>query len=97
MFFHKICSMNFATLNMTSTRIATCRVRVRSRQEPGYIAAEAVSEQRPVDVSLIRAALRSAGFCVVFVKEFRRTSAPDGRVIVLAKRLTRMAIPDRIK
>jgi SAM-dependent methyltransferase len=72
---------------VTSTRTATCRVRVRSRKEPGYIEAEALSEQRPIPASVIRAALRSAGFCVVFVRQFSHTSAPDGRLIVLAKRL----------
>ena len=65
-----------------STRIATCRVRVRSRKEPGYIEAEAFSEQRPIEVPVIRAALRAVGFSVVFIG----TSDPDGRVVVLAKR-----------
>lgn len=79
---------------MPSTRTATCRVRVRSRKEPGYIEAEAVSEQRPVPVSVIRAALRSAGFCVVFVRQFIRKREPDGRLIVLAKRLDRHGPPE---
>jgi SAM-dependent methyltransferase len=72
---------------LPATRTATCRVRVRSRQDPDYVEAEAISEQRPIDASVIRAALRSAGFCVVLVKEFRRRRDADGRLIVLAKRL----------
>jgi SAM-dependent methyltransferase len=72
---------------VTTTSTATCRVRVRSRKEPGYIEAEASSEQRPIQVSVIRATLRSAGFCEVFVRQFPRTCDPDGRLIVLAKRL----------
>jgi SAM-dependent methyltransferase len=70
-----------------SINTATCRVRVRSRKEPGSIEAEALSEQRPIQTSVIRAGLRSEGFDVVFVRQFRRARAPDGRLIVLAKRL----------
>lgn len=80
-----------------STRTASCRVRVRFRQEPGYVEAEAISEQRPIDVPVIRAALRSSGFCVVLIKEFRRRRDADGRLIVLAKRIVRSAMPESDK
>jgi SAM-dependent methyltransferase len=68
-------------------RVARCRVRVRSRVNPRYIEAEAVSEQRPLDGSAIDRALRYAGLGVVFRKKFERARPLNGRQLILAKRL----------
>lgn len=68
-------------------RVATCRVRVRSRLNPECVQAEAVSEQRPLDSLVIDRALRSAGFRVVFQKGLGQTHLPAGRLLVLAQRL----------
>ena len=72
---------------LPAARTAICRVRARARENPDYIEAEAFSEQRPIDVPVLEAALRNAGFSVTFIKQFRRTSHPDGRLIVLAEKL----------
>ena len=72
---------------LASTRTATCRVKTRSRTESGsYVRAEAVSTQRPIELTTMKASLRWAGFCVVFVKEFPRAWSPEGRLLVLANR-----------
>jgi len=73
---------------LRSTRTATCRVKTRSRDESSYVSAQAESEQRPVELTAINSALRLAGFRLVFVKEFHRTWAPEGRLLVLARRLS---------
>lgn len=71
----------------TQARIATCRVRVRSRLDPKYVEAEAVSEQRPLRSSVINDVLRRAGFRVLFQKAIKQAHPPDGRLLVLAQRL----------
>jgi len=73
---------------LRSTRTATCRVKARSRHESSYVSTEAVSEQRPFELVAIRSALRLAGFRLVFVQEFHRTWVPEGRLLVLARRLS---------
>jgi ubiquinone/menaquinone biosynthesis C-methylase UbiE len=73
---------------LASTRTATCRVKTRSRTESSYVRAEAVSTQRPIELTTIRASLRSAGFSLVFVREFPRVWSPGGRLLVLANRLS---------
>jgi SAM-dependent methyltransferase len=77
--------LNYAYL--THTQIATCRVRVRSRQDPTFVQAEAISEQRPFSSSVIDRFLRCAGFRVVFQKEFGRPQSRDSHLLVLAQRL----------
>lgn len=67
-------------------RVATCRVRVRSRLDPKYVEAEAVSEQRPLHSCVINHALRRAGFSVVFLKAVECVHPPRGRLLVLAQR-----------
>ena len=67
-------------------RVATCRVRVRSRLDPKYVLAEAVSEQRPLRSSVVSDALRRAGFSVVFLKPLESAHPPHGRLLVLATR-----------
>lgn len=70
---------------LASTRTATCRVKTRSRTEGSYIRAEAISTQRPIELTTVKASLHWAGFCLVFVKEFPRAWSPEGRLLVLAK------------
>jgi SAM-dependent methyltransferase len=68
-------------------RIAECQVRVRSRRDPKYVEAEAISEQRPICSRTIQHALRRAGFRVVLQKTLETGHPPDGRLVVLAERL----------
>jgi SAM-dependent methyltransferase len=75
---------------LASTRTATCRVETRSRTEGSYVRAEAMSTQRPIELTTVIASLRSAGFCLVFVKEFPRAWSPEGRLLVLANRVSAM-------
>jgi SAM-dependent methyltransferase len=71
---------------LTQTRVATCRVRVRSRLDPKHIEAEAVSQQRPLHSGVINHALRRAGFNVVCLKAVECSHPPSGRLLVLAQR-----------
>jgi len=68
-------------------RVATCHVRVRSRLNSESVQAEAVSEQRPLDSSVIHRALQSAGFRVVFQEGLGQTNLPAGRLLVCATTL----------
>ena len=70
-----------------NTRVAQCRVRVRSRHAPEFVRAEALSEQRPFSSSVIDRSLRCAGFRVVFQKEIGPPHPRNSRMLVLAQRL----------
>jgi SAM-dependent methyltransferase len=69
------------------TRVATCRVRLRSRHDPGSVRAEAASEQRPLSSIVIHRALQCTGFVVVSQEQLGRAHPPDSRRLVLAKRV----------
>jgi SAM-dependent methyltransferase len=73
---------------LASTRTATCRVKTRTRTEGSYVRAESMSTQRPIDLTTMKDSLRWAGFCLVFVKEFPRAWSPEGRLLVLANRMS---------
>ena len=47
-----------------------------------------MSTQRPIELTTMKASLRWAGFCVVFVKEFPRAWSPESRLLVLANRMS---------
>lgn len=65
---------------------ATCHVRVRSRQDPTHIQAEAVSEQRPMELAAIGRALQRAGFRLIGEKPLDGGHPPHGRHLILAER-----------
>jgi SAM-dependent methyltransferase len=73
---------------LASTRTAMCRVKTRSRTEGSYLRAEAISTQRPFELTTMKASLHWAGFRMVFVKEFPRTWSPEARLLVLANRVS---------
>lgn len=73
---------------LASTRTATCRVKTRSRTEGIYVRAEAISTQRPIELTTVKASLHWAGFCPVFVKDFPRAGCPEGRLLILANRVS---------
>ena len=73
---------------LASTRTATCRAKTGSRAGGSYVRAEAISTQRPIELTTLKASLHWAGFRLVFVKEFPRAWSPEGRLLVLANRVS---------
>ncbi len=68
-------------------RLATCRVRVRSRQDPTRVQAEAVSAQRPLDLRVMARAWDRAGFRLLLEKPLDDGHPPHGRRLVLAEKV----------
>lgn len=73
---------------LASTRTATFRVKTRSRTENSYVRAEAISTQGPIELTTVKASLHWAGFRLVFAEEFPRAWNPDGRLLLLANRVS---------